>query len=1826
MTSVREGSIADRAAARDALIARRLRQRGDGSSPTAIPRRPAGVIPPLSYAQERVWFMNQVAPGEAAYHIAVPVRIRGPLDLDRLRAALAGLTRRHESLRTRFPADEDGRPRVVIEDDVDVPLRLAEAPTEQAAQALIDRAATEPFDLAHGPLLRSLLVRIADEDHLLLLSQHHIVGDGWSVDVLLRDLITLYRSGSLPPLPVQYGDFARWEAQLLSGPAARRHLDYWRHRLAGVPPLELPLDRARPATQTYRGDFVELTVDREVTDRLLALARDAGGTMFMTLLAAYQVLLARHSGQRDFAVGASVAGRSAPDLENVVGMFINMLPLRSELDGDPTFADLLARTRRCVFDAFDHADVPFAKVVRELGVPRDVTRSPVFQAMFVLQNYEMGRFGEVARDGDVSFEWIPMELRATRFDIELHLVEVSGGLWGKLVFNTDLFHRSTVERLATAYQTLLRSIVIDPGARVSELDLLAPDQRAQLLDGWNDTTAEYPDAATLHGLVEAQAVRTPELVAVSGEGRSVTYAELNAAANRIAHRLRAAGVGPETLVGVCAERSVELVAALLGVLKAGGAYLPLDPEYPPDRLAFMLADSTAPVVLVQDRLRDALPATGAVVLVVDDESEWAGQPVDDPEPVAEATNIAYVIYTSGSTGRPKGVPNTHCGVVNRLAWMQKAYALCAADRVLQKTPASFDVSVWEFFWPLQTGARLVLAKPGGHKDAAYLRDLIVSEGVTTAHFVPSMLTAFLAEEGVERCTGLRTVICSGEELPLGTAVEFTSRLPGCELHNLYGPTEAAIDVSSWRCRPEALTGAATVPIGAPIDNVRLYVLDERLTPVPVGVAGELFIAGVGVARGYHRRPSLTADRFVPEPFGGAPGGRMYRTGDRARWRADGTLEFLGRLDHQVKLRGLRIELGEVESALREQPGVIDAAVVVREDAPGDKRLVAYVVGPAAGAELKPSLKRTLPEYMVPQVFVALDRLPLTPNGKLDRAALPAPTITRESSVDLVDPRTETERLLVRIWSEVLGVPSLGIDDDFFDLGGHSMLATQVVARIRKQNRGGHPVGVMDLFQHRTVRELAAFVDAAVDHPAERRLLYELTRPIPVGQRTLTYVCVPYGGGSAVVYQPLADALPPGFALYALAIPGHDVGLDEAAVPFEELTTRVASEVLERIEGPVALYGHCGVGSAIVAEVARKLEAAGRELDAVYIGGMFPFARPPGAYAALRTRLERLRSNRHYASWLTSMGVDINELEPDQADRIISNMRADSRASEEYFTRLLDHHAEKLRAPIVSVVGSEDPVTDYFTERYAEWQFLSDTLGLVVLDRAGHFFLKYRADELAEIVTAVHPAVAADDARHLAPESRGPDAAWTVRGWQRVGRQRTVATTIRPSMGRFLAIAGGQLVSTAGSALTAFAVPVWLYTRTGSVANLGLLWSLALLCGVLTLPVAGAVADRLDRRRIMVIASSVAGVLQLMLAGLLWSGGLHLWEIYLLVSLSQVAASFQRIAFQTAIPQLVPKRYLGHATGVAQLSNGFSMLLMPVVAAGLLAAIGLTGILLLDVVSYVFAVVTLLLVRFPDLLGWRPREPLLVAIARGGRYSWNHRGFRLMLAYFALGNIFLAPALVLTAPLVLAFGTVAQVAQVAVAEALGAIAGGAAMAIWGGPRRRRMIGVLVANAGTATGCLVIGVHASVAIAAVGMFGMATAMATAQGIYTTIVQVKVPQRYHGRVFAINQTLAWSTLPIGFALLAPAATKLFEPLLAPGGELAGTVGAVIGVGPGRGIGFGYIVFGLTLAVVTAGGALVRTLRRFDIEVPDALPDDLVGAQERQRRLAASTAGRRY
>jgi amino acid adenylation domain-containing protein len=1806
--------------ARAALVQQRLRgRRGRGP---IIPRRAEGAQPPPSFAQERLWFMDQLAPETAAYVVPFPVRLRGPVDRAGMQAALDAVVARHESLRMRFPASPDGRPTVVVDAAVRVPLEIRSVDADAVA-ALLARLAATPFDLTTGPLVRAVLVRVDAQDHVLLLVVHHIVFDGWSIDVFLRDLFAAY-DGTAPlgDAPTRYGDYAAWQRERYRGERAAGDLAFWREHLAGVPPLDLPTDATRPPEQSFRGAGHPVAMDGDVARGLLDLSRRHGATAYMTLLAAYQALLSRYSGQDDFAVGSTVAGRVLPELEGTVGLFANVLAMRADLSGNPTFAELLDRVRTTVLDAFAHEEGQFDQIVSELRLPRDISRSPVFQATFTLLNYTQS----AAPPAALAVAPFPIENLVTRFDLELYLYEPTTTVTGFFTYNADVFHRSTIERLTRHLERVLRAVVADPDVRVGDIDLLDPDERDLVLHGWNDTTRDTGRPVTLAAMVEAQVLRTPDAVAVVFEDTALTYRELDALADRLARRLRRSGVGPGAVVAVCAQRCPELVVALLAVLKSGAAYLPLDPGYPAQRLEFMLTDAAAPVVLATAPAAEKLPTTAAEVIRLDRPQEWSG-PAGGTR--AGLDDTAYVIYTSGSTGRPKGVLNTHRGIHNRLDWMQRTYRLGAGDVVLQKTPTGFDVSVWEFFWPLTTGARLVLARPGGEKDAAYLRDTIAEYGVTTVHFVPSMLSVFLASEGVEECRSLRRIICSGEELPVRLVRAVAERLD-CELHNLYGPTEAAIDVSSWACRPGELAGLTRVPIGRPIQNVRLYILDSSGRPVPPGLPGELHIAGVGVARGYLNRPELTEARFRPDPYG-PPGDRMYATGDLARHRPDGAIEYLGRLDNQVKVRGVRIELGEIESVLREQPGVRDAAVVVREDRPGDQRLSAYVVG-AGGAEpdtgrLRAALKAALPDYLVPSAYVPLPALPVTPNGKLDRRALPAPTFARAADAELTEPRDDVERAIAGVWAAVLGRESIGIDDNFFDLGGHSLLATQVVAKLRTALPAGcGRASVMDLFKNPTIRQLAALVAAPEEERGPRRLLHELTPPVPAGTRKLSVVCVPYGGGSAVVYQPLADALPPGHSLYSLAIPGHDVGLDEQHVEFGALVDACVAEILGRIDGPVAVYGHCGVGGALAVAIAVALERAGRPPVAVFAGAIFPFARPPGRLAALRSRLERLRSNKAYTNWLASLGVDLSDLEPDQVRTLIGSMRTDSESAEEFFTELMRGLPARLSAPIISVVGERDDMTLFYEERYREWHFLTDTAALVVLDEAGHYFLKHRAGELATIlvgtVAAIAPSGTLAGRPAGMPRRRGESTWW----WQQVSRSATAPWVDgpQPSMRRFLAVASGQLLSMAGSAMTEFAVPIWIYLHTHSLLRMALFSAVALVPGIVVLPFAGTVVDRYSRRAVMLASDVAAGVVQACFLALVLTDQLRLGHLYALLAGLSVALTFQRLAYASAVPQLVPKRYLGHANGVVQTAVGVAQFLIPVAAAGMLATIGLSGILAVDVVSYAAVVCVVALTRFPPLLAGKRREPVAVEIRTGFRYATQRRGFPAMLMFFAAFNIFLGPLFIMVQPLVLGFGTLSTVTRVAIAAALGGTAGGLLMALWGGPAHRRMRGMLSFAAVICVASLVTGLRPALAPVAAGVCGMAFGLTVMNAIYATIVQVKVPARYHGRVFAVQTLFAWCTLPIGFVLVGPFVSDAFQPLLRPDGALADTVGRVIGTGPARGIALTYLVFAVLMAAVVAVAWRYPTLRSFDRDVPDAEPDDLIGLIELRRRQEGGPDGR--
>ncbi|MEN4232350.1 amino acid adenylation domain-containing protein [Serratia marcescens] len=1044
---------------------------------------------PLSFAQQRLWFLTQLEGMSETYHIPLALRLHGRLDRQALQHSLDALYARHESLRSRFITRED-RPQVQILPANGLPLAFHDLRRHPAqADKLCRQAATQPFDLTQGPLVRAALIRLADEEHLFLLTCHHIISDGWSTGILLRELGALYgalRRGDadpLPPLTLQYPDYAAWQRRYLTPERLAAQAQYWRETLIGAPALlTLPTDRPRPTVQSFSGGEVPIAIDAELTQALRQFSRQHGGTLFMTVLAAWSLVLARMAGQQELVIGTPEANRGRLETESLVGFFVSTLALRIDLRDDPDLPTLIARIRHTVLTAQENRDLPFEQVVELVNPPRHLGYTPLFQVMLAWQD---GSVRDIPLPG-LQAELAGLEYSAAKFDLTLDLADTGEGISGTLNFATALFDRATAERYGVYLVQALRAMTLNSPRSVSHIDLLPPAEREHLLHDWNRTERDYPLDQTLAALFEQQVRRTPHATALVSGAESLSYAQLNARANRLAHALIARGVGPDSRVAVCAERGLNMVTALFGILKAGGAYVPLDPAYPGERLQYILQDAD-PVLLLADAAgRAALgePATPQLALeAVLPETLSA----ENPAPRAQASHLAYVIYTSGSTGKPKGAMNEHRGVVNRLVWMQEAYGLTAADTVLQKTPFGFDVSVWEFFWPLMVGARLVMAKPEGHKDPDYLSRAIEQYGVTTLHFVPSMLQSFLADgQAATRCGQVVRVMCSGEALPAALVAEFYRRLPQAELHNLYGPTEAAVDVTAWHCSREA--ERVSVPIGRPIANTRIYLLDERGQPVPLGAVGELYIGGVQVARGYLNRPELTAERFLSDPF--APGGRMYRTGDVARYLANGDIEYLGRNDQQVKIRGFRIECGEIEAALATHPAVREAVVDARAVG-DDKRLVAWVVPAADVAEetlagaLRQHVSAALPDYMVPSAWVVVAALPLSPNGKLDRRALPEPQ-GAQSQAAYEAPQGEHETLLAAIWRELLNVERVGRHDNFFELGGHSLLAVKLMAQLR---RAGWGANVQTLFSTPTLSALAQAMSAQgeVDIPENRIL-------------------------------------------------------------------------------------------------------------------------------------------------------------------------------------------------------------------------------------------------------------------------------------------------------------------------------------------------------------------------------------------------------------------------------------------------------------------------------------------------------------------------------------------------------------------------------------------------------------------------------------------------------------------------------------------------------------------------------------------------------------------
>ena len=1050
---------------------------------------------PLSFGQQRLWFLHQLDPGSVEYSMPSPVRLAGDLNVAALGAALGAITARHEVLRTRLVAGPDGVAHQVIDPPAPFPLPVADtsaAPDPAAAAtALITADAAVPFDLAAGPLIRATLIRLGAGEHILALSLHHVVSDDWSAGILRRELAVLYQAfrrgepDPLPPLAVQYADFAIWQRRWLAGDVLEGQLTYWRQQLTGAPALELPTDRPRPPVRTTAGAMVRFSVPPQSAAGLRAVARDNGVTMFMTLLAAYAVLLGRYGGQDDVVVGSVVANRNRAETEDLIGFFVNTLVMRADLSGDPAFTGLLGRVRGMTLGAYAHQDLPFEQLVDALVTGRDRSRTPLFQASFRYAAGDSrddkdpagqsdGHGGDEDQRGLLT--GAVAGSRAVKFDLSVMLGETGGGgLAGLIQYSTALFDAATIGRLAGHLGVLLAAVAADPGRPLSGLGVLTAGEREELAR-WNDTPAPVAAAGGVHELAAARAAVGPDVVAVTCGGVSLSYGGLEERANRLAHYLRGVGVGGESVVGLCLERGAGMVVAMLAVWKAGGAYLPLDPAYPAGRLAFMLADSHASVLVsrrgVAAGLAGELPAGRIGVITLDDPvvaAAVAAAPAGPPPGAAVvAGQLAYVIYTSGSTGTPKGVQVTHGGVVNLAVALRPVLGAAAGVAVLQFASFSFDAAALDVAVTLAAGATLVVATAAQRAGPALLAQLIRGTGVQAASVVPSLLAVLDPGD----LAGVGTLVVGSERVSAQIAATWG---PGRRLFNAYGPTETTVISCTAALDPAA---GQPPPIGSPVAGTRVHVLDRHLGPVPAGIAGDLLIGGAQVARGYAGRPGLTAERFVADPLAG-DGSRLYRTGDRARWRADGQLEFLGRADDQVKIRGFRVEPGEVEAVLAAHPA-LSAAVVTADGGGTAARLVAYLVpaDPSAGippaAELRAHLGQQLPEFMIPAVFTELAALPLTPSGKLDRAALPGPDARPGLAGGYVAPATPAQELLAGIWARVLGVDRPGASDSFFDLGGHSLLATQMISRIGAVF--GAEVTLADLFDQPTIAGLATVIE------------------------------------------------------------------------------------------------------------------------------------------------------------------------------------------------------------------------------------------------------------------------------------------------------------------------------------------------------------------------------------------------------------------------------------------------------------------------------------------------------------------------------------------------------------------------------------------------------------------------------------------------------------------------------------------------------------------------------------------------------------------------------
>lgn len=1803
----------------DDLVSARLRRArtrragGAGAAgPGDLPQRPEGEHP-LSSAQRRLWFLAQLEPHSAAYVIPSVLRLTGPLDPSRLAAAWSRVVQRHEVLRTRYETVADD-PRAVVDPE---PAAQWDELTGPLSSDDLARLVEQPFDLAADQPWRAWLVSESADRHLLVVTVHHIASDGWSVRVMLDDLAAAYRGeplGTGAGGALQYADFAHYR----STPQGREGatLEHWVGHLQGAPPrLELATDRPRPSTADPSGATVTQPLPDASVVALHRISREHGVTPFMVLLAGLHVVLGRWGRTDDVVIGTPVAGRSRREWEQLVGCFVNTIALRTTSRPDDSVADLLDQVREVTVEGLAHQAVGFEEVVDAVAPQRDVSSTPVYQVMLTAHTEPEPRFDLPG----ISGEWVAEPVSVAKCDLALHVygeglstapADASGPvpeLAVGVTYRTTIFDRATVARLLGHLGQVLVEMATDGGRPLDDLSILTAEEIAELPA---QTGAGVPlptvpglEAASVSAVVREVARRHPDRPAVSSAGRELTYAELIAAADSLAERLAGHGVARGDRVALLLDRSCDVVVSMLAVMSLGAAYVPIEPMYPDARVEGLLHGAGVRVVVSEPGQSHRVPA------------DLATEPVAGPAAEARVTDhgtpddVAYVLFTSGTTGTPKGVQVEHRNV---LAYLRGLHAMVAPEPgwawAMVTTPCA-DLGLTNLFGALTSGGLVHLMTYQQVTDPAAMRAYFAAHRIDAMKLVPSHLQAIWQDDEPTSVLPRRLLILAGEACPWQLVEQVRALgVPELAVHNHYGPTETTVSSMGLPIPAQHRVGAGpVVPLGRPFPGTRAHVLDLHDHPTPVGVPGELVLAGPTVARGYlGAAAERAADRFTaePQPSTGAAE-RAYRTGDLVRRLPTGEIEFLGRADDQIKIRGYRVEPGDVAHAVRQFAGVAECVVVARQDRPGTTTLAAYLTadGDPEGlplAELREHLRATLPDYMVPADLVPMAALPVTVNGKLDRSALPVPDPTlRGAGAGGGELSGATEERVAAVWCDVLGIEGVGPNDNFFDVGGDSFSAVRVV---RALDAG---VSVVDLFVCPTVRGLAALVDGPQD--ADGSLLRRL------GDRSreadVHVVCVPYGGGSPVTFAPLADSVGAGIAVHGVDLPAHDTTRrDEEPRPLREVAAELVPQI-QALGGEVVLYGHC-LGGALATETALQLEQAGVPVLGVVAGGTFPAARLPGRLARTMAKVlptDRWLSDRAYHEMLRSLGGFTDVVDPEDRAFLVRALRHDAREAEGYYTaRYAEVEAgrevPRLEAPMLCVVGDRDRATELYQERFAEWGDFSDDVDLAVIPSAGHYFLKHQADDLGSRLTD------------------------QVRRWRSGQRPRTdsaVAGAGEASTRTFLLVAITQLLSMLGTGLTSFGLGVWVMQETGSVSRFALISVLAVLPAILLSPIAGAVADRFDRRRVMVVADAVAGLATAALAVLIVTGRLELWFIYLFALVGSASNAFQRPAYLAAVTQLVPKRYLGQANGLVTLGTSAGDMLAALLGGVVFGLFGLGAVVAVDATTFLVAFGVLLAVRFPKRLWMKREETFRAEVAGGWRYIVRRRPLVVMVVFFVVFNLLLAVPLVMVTPLVLADHSSQVLGAVLSAGGIGALIGSLVMAVWGGTRRRA-IGMVGGTITLGLSVVLLGLTSIPVVQGVAMAGLTGSLIVLNAHWLALIQTKVGLELQGRVLAINQMLAMSSMPIGFLAVGPLSEQA-EGLTARGG-LFEEIAVALGLGQGAHLGLTVVLVGLVTAVWGVLGMLTPALRRMEDDLPDSIPDPVIASDRDELQRQADEALARH